>query len=146
MIIFETPNFTIEAPDKPHIDRNDGGHIIISPKIPVEDRTKLSPSFAKELIKLTMVAGEAMKKVMNKHSVDIARINYQDNGNWKPMLHIHVYGRAKSAKIQKFGQALHFPKPETGFYDNNKPLTRKDSTVIRSEIKRLLQTEKYARF
>ena len=31
-LIFETDNFTIETPDKkPHIDRNDGGHIWIFP-------------------------------------------------------------------------------------------------------------------
>ncbi len=37
-IIYETQNFTIETPTKPHIDRNDGGHIIILPKVKLVDR------------------------------------------------------------------------------------------------------------
>ena len=104
-LIFETDNFTIETPDKkPHIDRNDGGHIWIFPKVRVSDRTKLSPVLAQELMKLSMVTGEALAKVMNEHGVDIGRINYQENGNWGvfdpkgPVLHEHIYGRAKSAK------------------------------------------------
>jgi hypothetical protein len=32
-------------------------------------------------MRLTMVVGEAMIKVMNDHGVDIVKINYQDNGN-----------------------------------------------------------------
>lgn len=152
MIIFETSNFIIEAPDKPHIDRGDGGHIWILPKVRVEDRTKLSPQLAKELLKLTMVTGEAMMKVMNEHGVDIGRINYQENGNWSvfdpqgPYLHEHLYGRAKSAKIQKYGEALHFPQRETGFYDKNLPLTEKDVKDIRINIEDLLKTSKYQNF
>ncbi len=152
-LIYETDNFTIETPGvKPHIDRNDGGHIWIHPKIRVEDRTKLSPELAKELMKLTMVTGEAMKKVMNEQGVNIGRINYQENGNWSvfdpqgPYLHVHLYGRAKSVKIQKYGEALHFPQMSTGFYDNNKPLTEEDIVDIQREIERLLQTEKYQKF
>lgn len=152
-LIFETEHFTIETPtQKPHIDREDGGHIFILPKARVEDRTKLSPDLAKELMVLTMVTGEAMKKVMNDHGVDIGRINYQENGNWSvfdpegPYLHIHLYGRAKSAKIQKYGDALYFPHIETGFYDTNKPLTDEDIHAIRREIETLLTTDKYKNF
>lgn len=153
IVIFETDKFTVEAlSQKPHIDRNDGGHILIIPKIPVEDLTKLNPSLAKELIKLVMVVGEAMKEVLNQHGVDIGIINYQENGNWSvfapkgPHLHVHLYGRAISAKTQKYGEALYFPKPETGFYDQNKPLTQEDISGIKKEIERLLQAEKYKLF
>jgi len=51
--IFQTENFRVFAPEKPHVDREDGGHIKIEPIVPVEDRTKLSPALAKELMKLT---------------------------------------------------------------------------------------------
>jgi diadenosine tetraphosphate (Ap4A) HIT family hydrolase len=152
-LIYQSTNFIIETPSqKPHVDREDGGHLMIVPKIRVEDRTKLSPDLAKELMKLTMVAGEAMKKVMNDQRVDIGRINYQENGNWSvfdpegPYLHVHLYGRAKSAKIQKYGDALNFPHMETGFYDTNKPLTEADVQAIREEIERLLTTDKYKNF
>jgi diadenosine tetraphosphate (Ap4A) HIT family hydrolase len=151
--IFETENFIIKAWDpKPHIDRNDGGHIAILPKVRVEDRTKLSPELAKELMKLTMIVGEAMATAMNNHGVDIGRINYQENGNWSvfkpegPYLHVHIYGRAKSAKKQPYGHALNFPFPSTGFYDTNEPLNEDDIKEIKTEIERLLATEKYKNF
>jgi diadenosine tetraphosphate (Ap4A) HIT family hydrolase len=145
-LIYETPNFTVIAPEKPHIDRADGGHIIINPKVTVEDRTKLSADLAKELMKLSMVVGEAMHTVLNQRGVDIGRLNYQDNGNWRPELHLHLYGRAKSAKIQPYGQALHFPKPEKGHYEGLEPLNAGDIDAIRAEIERLLGTEKYQWF
>lgn len=126
------------------------GHIIILPREKYVDRTELSPELATELMKLTMVVGEVMATAMNKQGVDVARVNYQDNGNWSvfkptgPHLHIHLYGRAKSAKTQIYGEALHFPKPETGFYDNAAPLTDEDITEIQKEIEAVMLTEKYA--
>jgi diadenosine tetraphosphate (Ap4A) HIT family hydrolase len=148
-LIYESENFFIEAPESPHIDRNDGGHIVITPKIKVEDRTKIAPELARELMKLSIVTGEAMTTVMNAHGVDIGRINYQDNGNWSvfkpggPHMHEHIYGRAKSAKIQKYGDALNFPHRNTGFYDNNKPLTQDDIQAIRALIEKLLESPRY---
>lgn len=150
--IFETKNFVVEAPEKTHIDRNDGGRIKITPKIRVVDRQHLSPSLAVELMRLTTVVGEAMTTVMNKQGVDIGRINYQDNGNWGvfkpegPYLHYNIYGRAKSAKIQKYGEACYFPSRETNpeFYNKLKPLNEKDISEIRKEIERLLKLKKYS--
>ena len=81
-LIYETENFTVEAPDKPHVDRDDGGHIKIVPKVQVVDRQQLSPKLAIELMRLTIVVGQAMTTAMNRRGVDIGRINYQDNGNW----------------------------------------------------------------
>ena len=87
-----------------------------------------------------------MNTVMNRHGVDIGRINYQDNGNWgvyKPegsYLHIHLYGRAKSAKTQKYGQACVFPHIEENpeYYKHSKPLNIDDINAIEKEIERLL--------
>ena len=152
--IYETRNFIVEAVEKPHIDRNDGGHIKIYPIVKVVDRQQLSPKQAIELIRLTVVVGQAMTKVMNEHGVDIGRINYQDNGNWSvfkpegPYLHIHLYGRAKSAKIQKYGQACYFPHREENpdYYKNFKPLTKEDVNDIRIEIEKLFKEEKFSDF
>lgn len=141
--IFETDNFVVISADQPFIDRDDGGHIKIKPKVPVEDRTKLSPALAKELMKLTMVCGEAMETALKQRGIDIGRINYCDLGNWNASLHIHIFGRAKSAKVQKFGHAPHLPFRDTGFYDHFKPLTEDDVASIRAEIERLMGTEKY---
>lgn len=151
-LIHETPHFRVLAQDKPHVDRADGGHIIILPKVRVKDRTCLSPLMAKELMKLTMIVGEAMATALNRRGIDIGRINYQDNGNWGvfkpegPYLHIHLYGRAKSAKIQKYGEALHLPQRHTGFYDLFEPLNDGDIAEIRNEIERLFLTPKYQGF
>lgn len=147
--IQETENFFVEAVDKPLVTRNDGGHIAITPKVRLVDRTALSPPLAIELMRLTMLVGEAMTIGMNNRGVDIGRINYQDNGNWGlftpegPFLHIHLYGRAKSAVYQKYGAACTFPFRETGFYDMFEPLNSGDIEEIQRQIERLSLLEKY---
>jgi len=60
-IIYNTKNFVVEAVDKPHVTRTDGGHLKISPKEKMNDRTELTPALAIEFIRLTMVVGKAMK-------------------------------------------------------------------------------------
>lgn len=151
-IIHESENFFVEAVEKPHVDRNDGGHIKIYPKVRVLDRQQLTPKQAVELTRLTIIVGQAMTKIMNDHGVDIGRLNYQDNGNWtvlKPegsYLHIHLYGRAKSAKIHKYGQACFFPHRDQNpeYYENFKPLNDEDIRDIKTEIEKLLNTEKFS--
>jgi len=152
VLIYETKNFIVEAVEKPHVSREDGGHIKIYPKVRLLNRQQLSPKHAIELMKLTIVVGQAMTKIMNEHGVDIGRINYQDNGNWTVFnpkgsyLHIHLYGRAKSAKTHKYGQACFFPhreeKPE--YYEKFKPLNEDDVKGIKEEIKLLLKQDKYS--
>jgi len=150
-LIYESENFFVESVEKPHVDRDEGGHIIIRPKVRILDRQKLSPKKAIELMRLTIIVGEAMAKVMNNHGVDIGRINYQDNGNWSvfkpegPYLHIHIYGRAKSAKVNKYGDAIIMCHREEApdHYANMKPLAKEDIKDIRIEIKKLLMDQKF---
>ena len=150
--IYETDEFVVEAPEKPHIDRDDGGHIKISPKERIVDRQHLTPKQAIALMRLTIVVGQAMTTVMNSHGVDIGRINYQDNGNWTVFspkgsyLHIHLYGRAKSAKVQRYGQACFFPHRDENpeYYAKFKPLNEKDVKGIRKEIERLFKQKKFS--
>ncbi len=150
MLIYETENFSVLAAEHPHIDRLDGGHVKIIPKVRVRDRTELSLELAAELMKLTMVVGEAMSLGLKKRGIDIGRINYQENGNWRvfdpdgPYLHIHLYGRAISASIQKYGSAIYLPNRASGFYDGLAPLDSSDVEVIRREIERILQTPKFS--
>ena len=148
-IVFETANFSVSTPEQPHVGRGDGGHLIINPKVVVEDRAQLSRELAIELMKLTMVAGEAMKMVMTRQGIDIGRINYQDNGNWRHELHVHLYGRARSAKLQPYGHALAFPPTKQAFLEqmgNLEPLRADDVTGLKTEIARLLGTNKYRDF
>ena len=150
--IFESRNFDIQSEEYPLVDRNDGGHITINPKVKISTRQQLSAELAIELMRLTIVVGEAMTIVMNMRGVDIERINYQDNGNWSvfkpegPLLHIHLYGRARSAIYQKYGQSLYFPhKDENGdFYKNLSPLTNEDVLAMREQIVVLFKREKYS--
>lgn len=138
-LIFETANFIAESHEKPEIDRLEGGHIKISPKVEVEDRQSLTPEQAIELMRLTIVSGEAMKLAMKKISIDIGRINYQDNGNWKPSLHIHLYCRAKNAVMQRYGDPI-IP----GHKDEYHPLNNEDIQRITFEIEQLFKQEKFS--
>lgn len=148
-VILKTDNFSVETRTPPHVSRQDGGHIVVAPLVMVKDRTELTPDLAKELMKLTMVAGEAMKIVMNRNGVDLELINYQENGNFNPGLHIHLYGRARSAKKQLFGTVLQFPPTHEQFklaIRDNEPLTPKDLNDIRDQIEELLLADKYKEF
>lgn len=147
--IYETEHFYIQAASKPFIDRSEGGHIYIFPKIPLRDRTQLSPKLAIEYMKLSMVVGEALKSAMARRGVAIGIVNYQDMGNWGvfkpegPTLHMQIYGRATTATMQKYGDAVQLPHRETGFYDNFKPLDEEDIKEIKIDIEKLLESDKY---
>lgn len=147
--IYETENFFIQAAKRPFIDRQEGGHIYLFPKVSVRDRTQLSPKLAIEYTKLSMVVGEALKTAMARRGIDIGIVNYQDMGNWGvykpegPSLHMQIYGRATTAIKQKYGEAVQLPFRETGFYDTFKPLDDEDIKEIRADIEKLLQSDKY---
>jgi len=83
---------------------------------------------------------------MKRQGIEIGRINYQDMGNWNHTLHIHIFGRATTATKQKYGEAVYLPQRSSGFYDTFKPLTEKDVIEMRTEIERLMETEKYKNF
>ena len=148
-MIYEARHFVLRTLDQPHVSRSDGGHIVIDPRVVVEDRTQLSREQAIELIKLTMVSGEAMKTVLSRKGINIGRINYQDNGNWRAELHVHLYGRAQGATLQPFGHALAFPPTREAFRKEMGKLEalREDDIVeLRAEIARLLASGKYRDF
>ena len=149
-LIYESANFKILAAKRPFVDREEGGHILIFPKIPVRDRTKLTPALAIEYTKLTMIVGEALVSAMARRGIDIGIVNYQDMGNWSvfkpegPTLHMQIFGRAKSATVQKYGDAVNLPHRESGFYDSFKPLDDQDILGIKNDIEALMKTQKYA--
>jgi diadenosine tetraphosphate (Ap4A) HIT family hydrolase len=148
-LVLETSHFRIVAPEQPHVSRGDGGHLIINPKVTVEDRTQLDRGRAVELVKLTMVAGEAMKAVLARKGIPIGRINYQDNGNWRHELHVHLYGRARDAKRQPWGQPLSFPPTadaQKALAGALEPLTADDITELAAKMNRLLASDKYRNF
>lgn len=113
------------------------------------DRTKLSPEQAIELMRLTMVVGEAMEVALTRRGIPIVKINYQDMGNWafktgnKNYCHVHILGRAKNAVYQPFPESVQLPDRSTGFYDKFEPLNNGDVEEIKKEIERVFAEEKY---
>lgn len=150
--IYASANFVLDTQDRPFVDRGEGGHIRLWSKIKVSDRTKLTPEQAIEYMKLSMVAGEALTTVLGRQGIEIGIINYQEMGNWsvfKPegvTMHTHIFGRAKTATKQKYGEAVLLPRRETGFYEGFLPLSESDIKEMRIEIDRLLATDKYKSF
>ncbi len=151
-IIYISKSFTVEAVDNPLVDREDGGHIVINPKTRIRDLQQLTPSQAIELTRLLVVVGDAMSIALNRNGVDIGRINYQDNGNWGvfkeegPYQHFHLYGRAKSAKIQQYGEACYFPHRDDypDHYLALQPLTQEDINGIKEEIENKLRQSEFS--
>lgn len=150
MLIYESPNFIVESREQPFLARTDGGHIRILPRDQsLADRTQLEPKAAIELMRLTMVVGEALEKAMNKQGIPVIKVNYHDMGNWawknntKPLLHVHLFGRATNAVKQPWPESMYLPDRKTGFYDGFEPLNEKDVNLIREEIETILKRDKY---
>jgi len=112
-------------------------------------RIELEPKLAIEVIRLTMLLGEAMEKGMKNRGINIERINYQENGNWayqkgmNPEFHIHLYGRTKDSTTQILGEALVFPNKSTGFYDEFERFNNEDIEEIKRQINLLGKEDKY---
>ena len=152
-LIYETSNFIIEAPTKPFVSREEGGHIRLRIKDEsITDRTKLTPKMAIEYMKLSMVVGEAMELIMNEQGVPVIKINYQDMGNWpykdgeKPVLHYHIFGRVLGAKHQPYPESVHLPDKSTGFYEGFHLLTNDDIVKLKSKMEQIMSSDKYLNF
>ena len=151
MEFFQTENYIVESHPKPFVTRTDGGHIRIRIKDKsISDRTKLSVKQAIELMRLSMIVGEAFEKGMNAQGIPVVKINYQDMGNWawktgdKPFLHYHIFGRATNSVKQPFPESVYLPDRSTGFYEGFEPLNEADIRVIRLEMERLFKEERYS--
>ena len=149
-VIYETENFVVAVPKVPHIPRTDGGHLWIRSKEKYfSSRIELEPKLAIEVMRLTMLIGEAMEKAMKNRNINVERINYQENGNWayqkgmKPEFHIHLYGRTEDSKTQIWGEALNFPNKSTGFYDKFERFNNEDIEEIKKQINLLEKEDKY---
>lgn len=132
MLIVESDNFTLESHENAEVSRTDGGHLVINPKQQVTDRTELSPALVVELALLTNIAGRAMKDGLAERGINLGRINYQDNGNWRQELHVHLYGRAFDATYQVYGEPI---KAARRLEDKvaQEPLNADDVAAIRAK-------------
>jgi diadenosine tetraphosphate (Ap4A) HIT family hydrolase len=133
MIIAQTKNFILESHSAPEVSRTDGGHLVINPKVTIEDRTLLPVDQVIELALFTNIAGQAMKLGLASRDIIIGRINYQDNGNWKPELHIHLYGRAINATYHIYGEPIKAARIlEEKIVQT--PLSNEDCAAIRTKL------------
>ena len=148
--IYETENFIVESPEQPFLPRTDGGHVRIRIKDKtITDRTKLDSEVAIELMRLSMIVGEAFETAMNNRGIPVVKINYQDMGNWayktgdKPYLHYHIFGRASNAVKQPWPESVYLPDRGTGFYEGFEPLNEDDIKEIQKQIEVVETKEKY---
>jgi len=148
--IYETENFIVESRQRPLVSRTEGGHLHIGVKNrAITDRTKLDPEQAIELMRLSMIVGEAFETAMINRGIPIVKINYQDMGNWafktgeKPYLHYHIFGRASNAVKQLWPESVYLPDRNTGFYDEFEPLNDEDILEIQKQIKIVEGREKH---
>lgn len=117
--------------------------------MPPENVYELSPRELIELMRFTVLAGEAYKNAMNIRGIEVKRLNFQDNGNWaylrgeEPVTHLHIYGRTEYSDKQKWGEALYFPNQFTDYYNDIEPINVDDIKEIRKQIELLEKTEKY---
>ena len=151
-IIYQTKTFSVVTLEhRPHIPRQDGGHIMIcATEKYFPDRTALSPREAVELMRLSMMAAEAYPAAMELQGVEIERINFQENGNWAllhdkpPVFHLHLYGRTRRSQTQTWGEALYFPDPHDPRYARFEPLTKEDCEAIREKLEALAKEPRYS--
>ena len=140
IIAWQDANFKITTPSIPHIDKFDGGHLIVSPLVEVSSVTELSDELLLKMYKLVGLCELALIEVLGQQGIKIPFTNNQDNGNWALLngknksLHIHIYGRAINSVKQVFGQALYCPSPNSTFYDNNCSLTESDIQAIKEFV------------
>ncbi len=141
-IVFETKYFTLERHPKPFVCRTEGGHLRIFPKDhTISERRELTKEQANEFMELSIIAGEALEKAMNEQGIPVVKINYEDLGNWafkrgeRPVLHLHIFGRATNAVHQVFPEAVYLPDRSSGFYDSFVALTDEDIAAIQKHLK-----------
>lgn len=75
--VYEDQYFAVMAPRLPLNSKGDGGHLILTKKDPVTDRSDMTWQEAVDFVRVSMAVGRAMYDVLG-----IERMNYEDLGNW----------------------------------------------------------------
>jgi hypothetical protein len=156
-LILETQDFKVTGHDKPHHSRENGGHIVVWPKLTFGNLSDMPLELAAGFMNLNQIVGEAFMNVGRNNGLHVARINYACFGNWNykepvqdPVVHMSLYLRTWGEKhpdndplFLAFPEALYTPDRKTGYYDHFVPLTEQECQQVKDEVLRLLMTEKY---
>lgn len=143
--VFEDAYFIVAAPRMPLNSRQDGGHLILRKKEPVRDRSDLTWQEAIDFMRISMAVGLAMYDVLG-----IERMNYEDLGNWSvddpggPMMHLHLFGRARTQVHQIRGQHMFLYPQGHPIYDGHlEALANDDIKRLEERVAEILAGEKY---
>jgi diadenosine tetraphosphate (Ap4A) HIT family hydrolase len=144
-LVYEDRYFRVTSPDLPLNCRDDGGHLVLSKKETVPDRSDMTYQEAIAFMRLSMMVGRAMYDVLG-----IERMNYEDLGNWGiddpggAKMHLHLFGRAKVQVHQIRGHHLSlFPKGHPIYQGHLKPFTEEELRRLKERIHQLAQEPKY---
>jgi diadenosine tetraphosphate (Ap4A) HIT family hydrolase len=139
-VLYEDDLVRIIIPSQAHISPEDGGHLIVEPRIPHTGIEACSRELRYRLIDAVAAASAAMLSLPHMAG---GIVNVQDNGNWfdrdgtgrsPKRLHIHIYGRAPGATEQKFGEALRFPAYAERHKAARQPFQGEDEQFLHKEI------------
>ncbi len=124
-ILWENDVFEVSTPKNPHLPYIEGPHIIVAPKKEISNAwTDI------ELSTATFRLASRVCQILEK--IQFAPwFNIQANGNWgllpgeKPIFHVHIYGRNKTAM---WGKPIILPTlPKTY---QNEPMPESDRNTL----------------
>jgi diadenosine tetraphosphate (Ap4A) HIT family hydrolase len=150
-IMHETDHFILVRQPRPFVSREEGGNLrIYAKRQDIQERRDFTPEEAADFIRLSMAAGEALERGMNKRGVKVVKINFAELGNWaykygdKLVFHEHILGRVLDAPHQPYPDPVQLPDRSSGFYDEFKPLDDEDLQAVKQELEAILATPKFA--
>ena len=144
-LVYEDKYFQVISPEFPLNCRDDGGHLILTKKVKVTDRSDMTYQEAIDFIRILMAVGKAMYEVLG-----IERMNYEDLGNWGiddpggAKMHLHFFGRSREQIHQIRGHHMFlYPKGHKIYEGHLKAFSDDDVGKLRANIEDILMGEKY---
>lgn len=144
-LVYEDKYCQIGSPEFPLNDRSDGGHLVLTKKEKVTDRSDMTYQEAIDFMRISMAVGKAMYEVLG-----IERMNYEDLGNWGiddpggAKMHLHFFGRSREQVHQIRGHHMFlYPKGHKIYQGHLRPFNEDDLKKLRTRIEDILKGEKY---
>ena len=135
-VVLRTALYDVRVPRRPHIPKDEGGHIVIYPHTEVSEFFELPYGEAVAIACAVQQVTRGLFAFMREIGHPLYTVNVQDNGNWAFLrgeaksFHLHVYGRAIDEVHQEYGRALSFHGQSSRLWDTFEPLSRDDVLKI----------------